>query len=330
MKQIRFESFGQPSRVVNIVDVPQIATPAAWEIVVDIEAFPIHFADLAMLSGKYGKLPKLPATIGMEAVGKVSQCGSQVKEIAPGDRVIIVANDNWAQQRKVPVAAVHKIPDSISIEQAALLKVNPATAYLLLNHFVELQSGDWIIQNAPLSSVGSCVIQLARARGIRTINVVRRADQIPQVLELGGDIVIEDRPDLASRITTARNAPVRLALDAVAGSGVQRMAECLSEGSKIVNYGMLSGEPCQLSADQTIFRGISLHGFWLSKTLNRLSLVERKTLFETLTQLMLDGKLQMQVDSTYPFSQIATALRHAEQGQRKGKILVRVDSESQK
>lgn len=327
MKQVRFEAYGQPSRVIKLADVPDVGAPAAWEVVVDIEAFPIHYADLAMLAGRYGKIPKLPAPIGMEAVGRVSRCGNQVKDIVPGDRVIVIANDNWAQQRKVPVAAVHKIPDTIPLEQAALLKVNPATAYLLLNQFVELQSGDWIIQNAPLSSVGSCVIQLARARGIRTINVVRRAEQIPQVLELGGDIVVEDRPELVSRVTTSRNAPVRLGLDAVAGPGVQRIAECLSEGSKIVNYGMLSGEACQIAADQTIFRGITLTGFWLSKMLNRLSLIERKGLFETLTQYMLDGKLRMNVDTTYSLSEIGNAIQHAEQGNRAGKILVRVDSE---
>jgi NADPH:quinone reductase-like Zn-dependent oxidoreductase len=224
------------------------------------------------------------------------------------------------------LAAIHKVPVEADVQQMSMLKVNPATAFMLLNHFVALDSGDWIIQNAPLSSVGTCVIQLAKLKGIRTVNVVRRPESISRVLELGGDVVIEDGPDLAARVEkVTRNAPIKLGLDAVAGPGIQRLAECLAEGGKIVNYGMLSGEACRLDPEETIFRGITLVGFWLSKMLNRLSLQERRTLFDSLAHWMAEGKLKIEVDSEYSFSNIADAIRHAEQPNRQGKIIVRVD-----
>ena len=323
MKQIQFSSFGQPSLVARCVDAPDVGVPSAWEVVVEIEAFPINVADLAVLSGNYGTLPKLPSTIGLEAVGRVVEYGSAVHNLAVGDRVMLLANNNWAERRKVAISAVHRVSATADVVQLSLLKVNPATAYMLLNDFVKLEKGDWIIQTAPLSSVGQCVIQLAQARGVKTVNVVHRADLRAEVLARGGDIVLEDGADLSKNLRAAiGHDPIRLGLDAVAGEGVQRLAECLSEGSQIVNYGILSGESCVISADQTVFRGISLRGFWLSKILNRLSQTDRAALFETLSDLVESGKLTIDIDSYFPITQINEALRRAEQGKRKGKVVV--------
>lgn len=323
MKQIQFAAFGQPSQVARLIDVAELAPPSAWEVVVDIEAFPINVSDLATLSGHYGTLPHLPSTIGMEAVGRVSHCGSSVVDLVPGDRVILLANNNWSERRKVPMATVHKVDRDSDPLQMAMLKVNPATAYMLLNDNQQLMEGDWIIQNAPLSSVGQCVIQIARSMGLRTVNVVRRLETTAKILSIGGSIVVEDGPDLAQRVSDLIGRdPVRLALDAVAGPGVNRLAECLVEGSSIINYGMLSTEACVLSAEQTIFRNISLRGFWLSKLLSRMPQSKRIELLGTLAAMVTSGKLQMEVDSVFPMEEIQAALQRAEQGGRNGKVLV--------
>lgn len=323
MKQIQFAAFGQPSQVARLIDVADLAPPSAWEVVVDIEAFPVNVSDLATLSGHYGTLPHLPSTIGTEAVGRISQCGSSVIDLVPGDRVVLLANNNWCERRKVPMATVHKVNRDADLLQMAMLKVNPATAYMLLNDYQQLMEGDWIIQNAPLSSVGQCVIQIARSMGVRTVNVVRRLETTSKILSIGGSIVVEDGPDLAQRVSDLIGRdPVRLALDAVAGPGVNRLAECLVEGSSIINYGMLSTEACVLSAEQTIFRNISLRGFWLSKLLSRMPQSKRVELLGTLAAMVTSGKLQMEVDSLFPIEDIQAALQRAEQGGRNGKVLV--------
>lgn len=323
MKQIQFDTFGPPSLVAKCVEVADVGAPSAWEVVVDIVAFPINVADLAMLAGRYGTLPKLPSTIGMEASGIVVEVGSSVKDIQPGDRVVVLGNNNWAERRKVAVGAVHKISSEGDMHQMSMLKVNPTTAQMLLTDCVALSPGDWVLQNAPLSSVGRCVIQLAKAKELKTINVVRRIEAAAEVTELGGDHVLEDGPDLAQRVRSlVRHDPIKLALDAVAGHGVQRLAECLSEGGKIVNYGMLSNEPCVIGPEQTIFRGISLHGFWLSKFLNRLSLLERKSLFDSMAEMIASGQLKIAVDSCFGIRDISAAIQRAEQSGRSGKVLI--------
>ncbi len=223
-----------------------------------------------------------------------------MRDLQPGDRVILLANNNWGERRKVPLATVHKVDHAADALQMAMLKVNPATAYLLLKDYQQLMEGDWIIQNAPLSSVGQCVIQIAKQLGVRTVNVVRRADMTAKVLSLGGSIAVEDGPDLAKRVADLiGHDPVRLALDAVAGPGVNRLAECLVEGAPIINYGMLSTEACVLSAEQSIFRNISLRGFWLSKLLSRMPQNKRVELLDTLANMVTSGKLRMEVDSVF-------------------------------
>lgn len=323
MKQIQFAAFGQPSSVARVIDVAELSPPSAWEVVVDIEAFPINVSDLATLSGHYGTLPHLPSPIGMEAVGRISQCGTSVRDLELGDRVLLLANNNWTERRKVSLAMVHKVDRDADPLQMAMLKVSPATAYMLLNDYQQLMEGDWIVQNAPLSSVGQCVIQIAKMMGVRTVNVVRRPEATAEVLALGGSIVVEDEPELSKRVADLiGHAPIRLALDAVAGAGVNRLAECLVEGAPIINYGMLSTEACVLSAEHTIFRNISLRGFWLSKLLSRMPQNKRVELLVTLATLVTSGKLRMEVDSVFPIDEIQAALQRAEQGGRHGKVMV--------
>ncbi|MFK7889658.1 MAG: alcohol dehydrogenase catalytic domain-containing protein, partial [Granulosicoccus sp.] len=159
--------------------------PAAWDVIVEVEACSINPSDLAMIQGRYGKLNKPPATIGMEGCGIVKAVGESVDRVSIGDRVMLLANDNWAQVRKVPVASVVKVPKELDPLQVALMKVNPATALMMLRMH-KLSTKEWVIQNAPLSSVGRTILQIARQLNYKTINIVRRPEAVQEVLELGG------------------------------------------------------------------------------------------------------------------------------------------------
>src|SRR5215831_10520535 len=82
--------------------------------------------------------------------------------------------------------------DGIDIQQGAMLRINPATALLLLTDVVPLKPGDWIIQNVANSAVGRLVIRLARPRGVKTVNVVRRESLFGELKALGGDVCVVD------------------------------------------------------------------------------------------------------------------------------------------
>jgi NADPH:quinone reductase-like Zn-dependent oxidoreductase len=324
MKQVRFEKFGVPSQVVRCVEVPDVGEPTAWEVVVDILAFGVNPSDIAILAGQYGALPPLPATPGMDGVGRVVKCGASVSGLAVGDHVLMVGNETWTQRRRVAAGAVYKVPAHLDAVQLALLKVNPATALLLLRAQVNLARGDWVLQTAPLSSVGRAVMQMARKLGLRTVNVVRRPENKVLVKAAGGDAVVEDGADLAQAVQAATGgASIRLALDAVGGAGIARLAGCVARKGTIVNYGMLSREAASIGLDHLIFKGVTLKGFWLSDVLTRMTLKERDALFGELTDLLAEGVLKAEVaGTTFAIDEIAAAIRLAEQTGRSGKVVV--------
>ena len=323
MKQVQFAAFGAPHEVATCIEAADVGAPAADEVVIEVLAFPINPADLLTITGGYAIRPQLPATLGAECVGRIAAVGSSVRDLAVGDRVINLGRDNWCQRRKVPAAQALKVPAAADVLQLAMLKVNPATALLMLRRYVRLQPGDWVIQDAANSGVGTNLIKLASADRIRTVNVVRREALIAPLREIGADVVVVDGPDLAERVQEATGgAAIRLAIDAIGGDMVLRLADCLADGGTVVNYGLLSGQPCRLGAQHTIFKGITLTGFWLQKNLVSMARPELEQLYADLAARIADGSLRVEVEATYPIEEIKAALAHAGREGRGGKILV--------
>ena len=323
MKQVQFTAFGEPKIVVSCVDVPDVGPPADGEVLVTIDAFPINPADLLTITGGYATKPDLPATLGAEATGRIVSIGNDVNDLQLGDRVIMLTRDNWCQQRCLPASDVIKVPRDGNVLQMAMLKVNPATAWMMLQNYVRLEPGDWFIQDAANSGVGSALISLARAEAVRSVNVVRRPELLPRLRALGADVVLLDGEDLAERVAEETGgADIRLAIDAVGGKQVMRLADCLSEGGTVVNYGLLSGEHCQIRSDQIIFKGINLTGFWLQKELNAMTRGKIQQLYETLAQHVMSQALVVDVEATYPIEDVKNAVEHAGRASRGGKVLV--------
>jgi NADPH:quinone reductase-like Zn-dependent oxidoreductase len=300
-----------------------LSPPSAWEVTVAMDAFPINPADLAMIHGRYGILNKPPCTVGMEGVGTITHVGNSVTTLEMGDRVVLLANNNWCTHRNVPATLVVKVPKSLDPIQLCMLKVSGLTALHMLTKVEPQKSGSYVVQNAPLSAVGRYVIQLAKVFQLKTVNLVRRPEQIELVTKLGGDIAVMEEDNVAEEIRNSLSkSNVKLAFDAVAGASTNRLAECLQDGGSIINYGMLSMLPCQLDSNHAIFRGITLRGFWLSKVLNKISAVERHEQISSLVSFLEQGILYGAVDSLLGIDAITEAIRRAEQEGRKGKVIV--------
>src|SRR5256885_13914076 len=242
MKQILLDRYGQPEDGLRCAEVPDVGTPGPGEVVFEVLAFPINPADISFCRGTYRLKPELPATPGAECVGRVTAVGAGVTHVKPGELVINLQRENWTQRRRVKADDVIAVSAGIDIQQAAMLRINPATALLLLTDVVDLKPGDWVIQNVANSAVGRLVIRLARARGVRTMNVVRRDSLFTELRTLGADASVVDGPDLAEAVKAqTRGAPIRLGLDAVSGPATARLSACVGEGGVICNYGSMSG-----------------------------------------------------------------------------------------
>jgi NADPH:quinone reductase-like Zn-dependent oxidoreductase len=324
MLAAQVRAFGRPEAVIEVVEQADPGEPGPDEVVVETELVPINPADILNLEGKYGAVPPaLPMTPGAEGVGRIAKAGAAVRHVKPGDRVLVPGPGCWRERIKVPAKAVFALPEGVDPNQLAMLRVNPPTAYLMLHQFVAPKPGQWVIQNAANSGVGHCLIRLARRAGVKTVNVVRREELVKPLQAFGGDIVLTDGPDLDARVRAAiGEASLPLAIDAVGGSGTQRLARCVSDGGTVVNYGMMSGEPCMIDARDTVFRDVRLRGFWLRKWFVDTPPAQIAALYRELAAMVADGTLTVKVEAVYPIRRIKEAVAHAARGGRSGKILV--------
>ena len=165
MKKVEITAHGAPEEVAQCVEAPDLGSPGPGEIVFDVLAFPINPADLSFCRGNYRLHPALPATPGAECVGRITAVGSGVSDLKPGDLVINMQRENWAQARRVRAEDAMPLPAGLDLKQAAMLRINPPTAQLLLEDHVALQPGDWVIQDVANSAVGRHLIVLAKSRG---------------------------------------------------------------------------------------------------------------------------------------------------------------------
>jgi NADPH:quinone reductase-like Zn-dependent oxidoreductase len=323
MKQVLLERYGRPEDVVRCAEVPDLGAPAAGEVVFDVLAFPINPADVSFCKGSYRLRPALPATPGAECVGRVTAVGAGVSHVKPGDLVINLQRENWAQKRRVKGEDVIAVPSGMPLRQAAMLRINPPTALLMLTDVVALKPGDWVIQNVANSAVGRLLIRLARARGVRTVNVVRRESLFAELTALGADVCAVDGPDLAKTVKARTDgAAIRLGIDAVSGQATARLSSCVGEGGVVCNYGSMTGEDPVMSRSALIGGGQTLVGFILGRALATRSLDQVRAIYADLGRQILDGTLSAPVERVYPIEDIRAALAHAQQGERHGKILV--------
>jgi NADPH:quinone reductase-like Zn-dependent oxidoreductase len=324
MLAAQVNAFGRPETAVEIVELADPGEPGADEVTIEAEFVPINPADVLNLEGKYGAVPPtLPMIPGGEGVGRIAKTGSAVRHVKPGDRVLLPGPGTWRERIKAPGKAVFALPGDVDPKQLAMLRVNPPTAYLMLQQIVAPRPGQWVIQNAANSGVGHCLIRLARLAGVKTVNIVRREELVAPLRAFGGDVVLTDGLDLAARVRAAiGEAALPLAIDAVGGSGTQRLARCLSDAGTVVNYGMLSGEPCIVDGRETVFRDVRLQGFWLRKWFVDTPPAQIAALYRELASKVADGTLAVEVEAVYPIRQIKEAVAHAARGGRSGKILV--------
>lgn len=323
MKAIEFASYGVPHEVCHCVEVEDTGPPGPDEVIVEILASAINPADLLIVEGRYPGPEELPARLGIEGAGRVVAVGDRVETLAAGDHVVSLERQNWAQRVCIPAARAIKVDKGIDLLQLAQLKANPPSAMLMLRNYVDLEPGDWVVQNAANSGVGRHVIRLAAADGIRTANIVRREEAVAPLKEIGADVVLVDGDDIGARMRAATGgAGARLALDAVCGEATRRLADCLEDGGTIVNYGFLSGEPCMVTPHQLVLHDITLKGFWMVKAGGAMRPDQLRAMYIELASRFADGTLHVPVEATYGLDDIAEALKRSWQFRREGKIVL--------
>jgi NADPH:quinone reductase-like Zn-dependent oxidoreductase len=325
VKALWHEAHGEPRDVLRFVEHAPEA-PGPGEVVIRMEAAAMHIADVRTVQGALGLAKPLPRAPGYEGVGRVARVGAGVTRWRVGDRAFPpIGSGTFREEVRVAADAALPAPEG-DAAQLAFLTVNPPTAWCLLEDFVPLAAGDWVVQNCANSNVGRYLAVLARLRGVRTVNVVRRPDSVDELRALGGDVVLVDGPDLAARVRAVTGgAAIRLGIDAVAGAGTQRIAECLADGGRVVCYGAMSQQPCALDFYFLLFRDVSLCGFSTTRQMATRAPEAQRALYARLAGLVADGTLEARIAAEYDLAHGVEAFEHALRvgPDRPGKILLR-------
>lgn len=326
MKALRAQYLQRGPVPQDVIDCVEVTLPplAAGEVQVEVLAAPINPSDVLTLTGEYGLLPPLPAVGGNEGVARVIAHADDIEGLPVGSVVLLpIGCGTWSTHLNLPARLLLPLPAGVDPVQLSMLTVNPPTARLMLSEFVDLEPGDWVIQNAANSAVGGYLVQFARRRGLNVINVVRRDSAVPALKQDGAEHVLVDGEDLPKRVRAiAGEAPIRLGIDCVGGVATENLARCLAEGGVLVNYGAMSGERCMISPRYFVFRDITLRGFWLSQWFKRATADQRRAVFAEIAGLIASGELHARVHATYGIADIRKAVAEAARGARSGKIVL--------
>lgn len=319
-QRLVFETHGKPADVLRL-ETFGIPPLNGGECLLAVHASPLNPADLNFIEGTYGIKPALPSPAGMECAATVLE--SRSGEFSPGDQVIPIARIGaWASHIVTSGENLIRIPAGIDPVQAAMLKVNPATAWLLLHHFENLREGDWVALNAANSGVGQCVVQLAAAMGVRTLCFLRNAGLASGLVSLGADAVFGDSPEGYDQARAALGTgKAKLAFNAVGGDSALRLMKLLGNGGIHITYGAMGRKPLTIPNGPLIFGDIRFRGLWLSRWMEASPREEVNLIYEELAGRVLAGSLRQTVDCVFPLENYHGALTRLDAKDRRGKIL---------
>jgi NADPH:quinone reductase-like Zn-dependent oxidoreductase len=316
--------FGDPAEVLSVTDVPD-PEPGPGQVLVRVLLSPIHNHDLWTVRGSYGFKPEMPARAGTEAVGVVEALGEGVQGLRVGQRVATGGTFGaWAELLVAPAAGLVPVPEGLADEAAAQLVSMPFSAIALLD-FLEVSAGDWIVQNAANGAVGRLLAQLAEARGVHVLGLVRRGAGVEELREQGIErVVATDDDGWRDRVREiVGDAPIVAGVDSVGGAAAGDVVSLLADDGVLVVFGAMASPTLEIGSGDVIFKQIVIKGFWGSKVFAAMSADKRGALMGELVAGIGSGALTLPVEKVYSLDEIADAARANVEPGRRGKVLLR-------
>ena len=264
MRALRLHALGEPADVLHVeeIDVP---VPGEREVVIRVESAALNFPDVLLCRGQYQEKPALPFTPGMEIAGVVHAVGTGVVNVTLGDRVLGSPTFGHGGLTEYTVAAagsVALIPDTLSFDAAAALRVTYYTGHAGLHRRANLQPGETVLVHAGAGGVGSAAIQLAKAHGCVVIATAGGADKVAVCERLGADLAIdyraEDFVDAVKEFTGGRGADV--IYDPVGGDTCDRSTKVIAWEGRILIVGFTGGRIAEAKTNHLLIKNYSVVG----------------------------------------------------------------------
>ena len=309
MKSIQITAFGGPE-VMHLLDLPD-PVPAADEVLLDVTAIGINYADTHQTENSYLSPQTLPMIPGLEITGTFE-----------GKRFLAAASSGgYAQKATANKAALIAIPDGVTDQQALCMLVQGSTAWHLLKTMGHLEKGQSVVVHAAAGGVGSIAIQLAKLWGAKVIAVTSSEEKSKLATSLGADAVVDARSsELSQAIREANGGKgVDLVLEMVGGTTFDQSLLALTAFGKLITFGMASRTaPTPIHPGALMHGSKTVSGFWLSNCFGKKELMN--DVIDELFTLVIEGKLKPIIGATYPLSDAATAHRAMLSRETVGKI----------
>lgn len=321
MKAVVVNHFGG-AEVIEYVDVPDPVLQGE-EILIEVEAAGVNFADLMMRYGVYTGGPKPPFIPGLEVAGTVSATARKEDASLIGQKVMaLLPSGGYAQRIKSAAHTVLPLPPHFTMEKGAAFPVTYLTAYHALVTYGRMQPGETVLIHAAGGGVGTAAIQIAQTMGIRIIATVGSDEKRERVQRMGVEQVINyTEEDFVSIVNQATGGEgVQVIMESVGGDIFRKSFKCLATMGKMVVYGISSGDLEIAHPRELLFRNHSLIG------LHIMSLAQRPDTAaparRDLTKWILEGRLDPVVGKTFPLSRTAEAHTYLESRKSFGKIVL--------
>lgn len=239
MKAFQLTRFGSAKESFQLQQLPDLH-PKPHEVIVDVEAFGLNFADVVARKGMYRDCPPLPCVIGYDAVGRISKTGSDVKNLKAGQRVVAFTRfGGYATQ----VASDHKgvvpISENMDTGEAAALATQYCTAYYAAEEMVRLHEGDHVVIQAAAGGVGTALIQLAKNRKCIIYGGAGSDEKLDYLRNLGVDYPInyrkQDFHQTIRKIMSGKKPDV--IFNSIGGKSMRDGMNLLGTGGRMVGYG---------------------------------------------------------------------------------------------
>jgi NADPH:quinone reductase len=244
MRAIVCRAWG-PIDDLTLEDLPR-PEPGAGQLLIDVKATGVNYADSLMVAGRYQTRPEFPFCPGLETAGIVARCGEGVSRFAPGDRVMaILPHGGFAEQALAQDAETFAIPAGMPFDDAGAFPVAYISSHVALRWQARLEAGETLLVLGAAGGVGLTAVEIGKAMGARVIAGASTAEKLSVAKARGADALVnyatENLTERVMAITDGKGADV--CFDPVGGDLFDAALASLGWGGRFLVIGFVAGIP---------------------------------------------------------------------------------------
>ncbi|TNJ48629.1 NADPH:quinone oxidoreductase family protein [Phaeobacter sp. B1627] len=316
MLSFRIVNHGSEGKLLEV----ETPAPGPGEVLLEIHACALNFADLLMVEGRYQDTPPLPFTPGLECAGRIAALGDDISDFQIGDRIAVFGGQGGLADFGIfDAARAIPIPDAVSYDVAAASMIAYGTSLLALQQQARLQPGETLLVTGAAGGVGLTAVEIGKLLGATVVAQARGADKLAIAEAAGADHLIDSSEDLRQRLRDLGGADV--VYDAVGGDTWKAAFRATNPGGRLLPIGFAGGEVPQIPANHLLVKNLTVIGFYLGGFVQQRPDVGRAT-FDLLMRWLEEGRITPHISHRLPLSETAQGLELLRSRKATGKVIM--------